>query len=172
MNDMHAMIKSSAKRTVTVLGIAGGLLISLAIAQSDDSLPAGKGRDAVRKMCGGACHELDVVVAERLSKQGWSNIVDTMVSRGATGTDEEIAMVIDYLAEHFGRANPAAGTKINVNTETAKALAADLALTEEEGAAIVQYREKQGKFKNWEDLKKVQGLDLSKIESKKDRVVF
>ena len=126
-------------------------------------------------MCGGACHDLDVVTSERFSKQGWANTVDTMVSRGATGTDEEINAVIDYLAEHFGRekkADSTAAAKININTESAKELAADLALSQEEASAIVEYRDKEGRFKSWEHLKKVPHLDMKKIESKRDRVVF
>ena len=66
-------------------------------------LPDGKGKEVVKRMCGTQCHGVDKVTVERLSRQGWSNVVDTMISRGATGTDEEIELVIDYLAEHFGR---------------------------------------------------------------------
>ncbi|HMD48104.1 MAG TPA: helix-hairpin-helix domain-containing protein [Bryobacteraceae bacterium] len=126
-------------------------------------------------MCGGACHELDVVTSERLSKQGWANTVDTMISRGATGTDEEIAAAIDYLAEHFGReprATSASAPKIYINTETATELATDLAISTEEADAIVRYREKEGKFKTWDDLRKVPRFDMGKIEGKKNRVVF
>ncbi len=170
---MHTSIKSAT--TPLGLGVLVGLLLFPALAQSADDLPEGSGREMVRKMCGGACHEIDVVTSERLSKQGWSNIVDSMVSRGATGTDDEIAAVIDYLAQHFGREKAAGSSseiKINVNTETAKALAAGLTLSQDEAQAIVEYREKEGKFKTWEDLKKVPGLDVKKIESKKDRVIF
>jgi hypothetical protein len=56
----------------------------------------GKRKDVVELMCGSQCYGTDVVTSQRLSKQGWSNVVDTMVSRGATGTDDEIEVVIDY----------------------------------------------------------------------------
>jgi len=36
----------------------------------------------------------------------------------------------------------------------------------------VAYREKHGNYKSFEDLKKVPGLDFSKIEDKKDRISF
>ena len=165
---MRMILKSTNVPLAIVLGALFGTVLAPAFAQTGDGLPEGPGRDAVRKMCGGACHEIDVVTSERLSKQGWSNTVDTMVSRGANGSDEEIAAVIDYLALHFGREMP----KINVNTETAQALAAGLALSRDEAQAIVEYREKEGKFKTWEDLRKVPRLDVKKIESKKDRIVF
>jgi competence protein ComEA len=144
---------------------------SLAIAQSETTLPEGKGRDAVKKMCGGACHDLDVIVAERLSKQGWTNVVDTMISRGATGSDEEIAEVVDYLATHFGRQRASnSEPKIHVNTESAAELVTDLGLSEKEAQSLVAYREKNGNFKTWDELGKA--VDLKKIESKKDRLVF
>jgi hypothetical protein len=60
------------------------ILISETLGEPGDPLPEGKGKETVQKMCGGACHELDLVTNERLSKQGWSNVVDTMISRGAT----------------------------------------------------------------------------------------
>jgi hypothetical protein len=71
--------------------------------QESEKLPDGKGKAELQKMCGGACHGLDVITSQRKSKQGWTNVVDTMVSRGAEGTDAEIELVIDYLAKNFGR---------------------------------------------------------------------
>ena len=71
--------------------------------QESEKLPDGKGKAELQKMCGGACHGLDVITSQRKSKQGWTNIVDTMVSRGAEGTDAEIELVIDYLAKNFAR---------------------------------------------------------------------
>ena len=41
-----------------------------------------------------------------------------------------------------------------------------------QAAAIIQYREKNGNFKSIEDLKKVPGIDVDKIEAKKDRLTF
>jgi competence ComEA-like helix-hairpin-helix protein len=164
-------ILSLAATGVTLTGI----FVSEALAQSDAQLPEGKGKAVVQRMCGGACHEVDVVTTERLSKQGWTNTVDTMISRGATGTEEEIASVIDYLALHFGREKvpeAATRTKINVNTESAELLASDLALSLDQARAMVDYRQKEGKFRSWDDLKKVPHLDLRMIESKKDRLVY
>ena len=172
---LHTLVRYRNRHFLTLQCTLLALLIPRLQAQSNSQLPEGKGRETVEKMCGGACHDLEVVTSERLSKQGWTNTVDTMISRGATGTDEEIAAVIDYLAEHFGREKPpesATASKINVNTETAKQLAADLAIAIEEAQAIVDYREKEGKFKNWDDLKKVPRVDTKKLESKKDRIVF
>jgi competence protein ComEA len=41
-------------------------------------------------------------------------------------------------------------------------------LLRREAAAVIQYREKHGRFKSVDDLKKVPGLDFKKIESRRD----
>jgi hypothetical protein len=38
-----------------------------------------------------------------MNREGWEAQVDSMVSLGAVGTDEEIRTVIAYLAKHFAR---------------------------------------------------------------------
>src|SRR5207245_2813697 len=60
-----------------------GLLIPTA---SSQSLPDGPGKDVFQKICN-ACHEAEVVIGMKQTKQGWSATVDEMVSRGAEGTD-------------------------------------------------------------------------------------
>jgi len=62
--------------------------------------------------------------------------------------------------------------KVNVNKAAAKDLVSALELSEKEAESIVQYREKNGNFTNWEDLKKVPDLDSKKIEAKKDQLAF
>src|ERR1700728_1873136 len=110
------------------------LAISLAVAQAQD-LPPGKGKDLVENSCG-SCHGLDVVVAQHATHDGWASIVDYMVSRGATGTPDQLATIVDYLAKNF----PAAAAKVNVNKATAKDLAAQLELSNQDAGAIVKYR--------------------------------
>ena len=51
-------------------------------------------------------------------------------------------------------------------------LESGLSLRRSQAAAIIQYREKNGPFKSIEELKKVPGIDIEKIEAKKDRLVF
>ena len=51
-------------------------------------------------------------------------------------------------------------------------LASALALPADTAVAIVDYREKNGAFKEWQDLGKVPGLDLKQIADKQDRVEF
>jgi competence protein ComEA len=141
------------------------LAISMAVAQAQD-LPAGKGKDLVENTCG-SCHGLDVVVAQHATKDGWSSIVDYMVSRGATGTPAELATIVDYLAKNF----PAA-TKTNVNKASSMDLQTQLELTPKDGDAIVAYRGAHGDFKDFDSLSKVPGIDTAKLTAKKDSIAF
>src|SRR6202795_3374697 len=104
------------------------LISSLAQAQD---LPEGKGKDVVEMVCG-ACHGTDLVSARRATKQGWSYIVDDMVSRGASATNEQIQSINDYLAKNYGQ--------VNVNKAASAEIASVLEVTAEQADAIVKYR--------------------------------
>jgi len=73
------------------------------LAQAQD-LPEGKGKDTVEQVCG-ACHGTDLVSSRRATKQGWSYIVDDMVSRGASATNDQIKEINDYLTKYLGQVN-------------------------------------------------------------------
>ena len=138
------------------------LLFSLP-AQPQD-LPEAKGKDLYEKICG-ACHGTDVVFKTRTTKEKWKNTVDEMASRGAEGTDEQLDVIIDYLAKCFG-------PRVNVNKATAKEIETQFELTSTEAEAIVKYRQDKGDFKDVAGLKNVPGMDFAKIESVRYRVIF
>ena len=64
-------------------------------------LPDGPNKELVNKLCT-ECHTLDSTVRMRLTRRGWSDVVDEMVAQGAGGSDAELRLVIDYLTTHFG----------------------------------------------------------------------
>ena len=142
------------------------LAISLTLAQAQD-MPAGKGKELVENSCG-SCHGLDVIVAQHATKDGWASIVDYMVSRGATGTPEEIQTIVDYLAKSF----PALPSKTNVNKASSMDLQTQLELSAKDADAIVKYRTDHGDYKDWDGLAKVPGIDTAKLTAKKDSIVF
>ena len=95
--------------------------------------------------------------------------MDKMVALGAKGTQKEFDAIVDYLATTYpGEEVP----KIKVNEARAIELESGLSLPRSQAAAIVQYRTKNGDFKSIEDLKKVPGVDVAKIEARKDRLLF
>jgi competence protein ComEA len=148
------------KRLALVLPLLMSSLFQVAQAQD---LPEGKGKDVVDQVCG-ACHGTDLVAARRATKQGWSYIVDDMVSRGASATNEQIASINEYLSKNFGQ--------VNVNKGTSAEIASVLEITPEQADAIVKYRTDHGDYKTMDDVKKAPGLASAKLDTKKDRVVY
>jgi competence protein ComEA len=124
-------------------------------------LPDGPGKAEVLKLCRD-CHDLDTVTMENRTKDGWKKTVAKMGERGAEGTDEQFEAVIQYLTKNFGR--------INVNTATAEEIVAGIGFSAKEADAIVGYRDKNGVYKDWTDLKKVDGLDAAKVDAKKNHI--
>jgi len=154
------------------LKIAACLAVSMAPAIADDakeSLPDGPGKETTIQLCG-KCHGVDVAVSRRESADGWNAIVLQMIKRGAKGTHDQFGEVVDYLAEHFPKSQ--AEPRIAVNTASIQELATGLDISEKEAVAIVRYRDEKGKFKTFEDLTKVPGIDASKLETKKSRLDY
>jgi competence protein ComEA len=147
--------------------IASTFLVLPARAQN---LPDGPGKAELEKVCS-ACHGAEMVIGIKQDKAGWESTVDDMVSRGATGTDQELDAIVNYLATNMGKGEKKAD-KINVNKASAEEIRTGLELTAEEAEAIVQYRTKNGDFKDWHDLEKVDGVDAKKIEAAKDRIAL
>ncbi len=48
------------------------------------------------------CHPLDWPTSKRMNLTKWQSKVNDMVARGASLTDEEAALVAEYLAETYG----------------------------------------------------------------------
>ena len=70
---------------------------SLALAGADKpKLPDGKGKDTMLRLCS-SCHGPEIVLGKKLTRDGWSQIVVNMIQRGAQGSDDEFADIVDYL---------------------------------------------------------------------------
>ena len=131
-----------------------------------DVLPAGPGKTATVKVCSG-CHQVGIIASLRLTRDGWAGVVKDMVREGATGTDEELAQVLDYLSANFLGEAP---RPINLNTAPAIDLESVVGLLRSEARALIAWREKTP-CKALDDLKNVPGLDFKKIQAAKDRLV-
>lgn len=126
-------------------------------------LPDDRSKQAVQKVCSG-CHELETVIGSLRTRIGWQQSVDDMIARGAEGSDAEIAAVVEYLTSFFG--------KVNVNTASAKDLETSLGLSAKEAEAIIGYRQQNGKFKDFEQLRNVPGVSGDKLQAKRSRIAF
>lgn len=52
-----------------------------------------------------ACHTLDRVKIQRLTREEWRQEIAGMLSEGVPLTDDEVNLVVDYLTQHFGPDN-------------------------------------------------------------------
>jgi competence protein ComEA len=140
------------------------LLIGASWAQSNEQLlPPGPEKDRMTKLCVG-CHEIDLVVARRHTREEWDGVVEDMIARGTKGTAEELSFVAEYLSKYLG--------KISVNIATAKEVQHGLKISEKDANLIVSWREQHGKFKNSEEVRRVPGLDAAKIGDKRGWMSF
>ena len=67
-------------------------------------LPEGEGKEIVAGKCT-ICHSLDRIVDTHATAAGWEGIVKEMVSEGAPLENDEIPVVVNYLAKNFGPTN-------------------------------------------------------------------
>src|SRR5258708_37510334 len=87
----------SAMFTAIVLAqtpVAGG--------SSGPPLPEGAGKDVTHKVCGSTCHGTDIVMGKGRTRDQWTAVVNTMVSRGAQASTAELTQISDYLRSHIG----------------------------------------------------------------------
>ena len=159
---------SRSDRQLVSRGAVFTFAFALTSGVASAQLPDGPGKDATVKVCS-PCHEANRAAALRLTREGWEQTVSDMRWRGAKGTDEEFAEVIEYLVTNFLGEAPA---KLNMNRATAVELESVVLLLRKEAAALIAYRDKVGGFKTIDDIKKAPGVDFKKIEAAKDRITF
>jgi competence protein ComEA len=143
------------------LTFAGVLCVGGLYAQD---LPEGAGKETVEKTCT-ACHDLGPLTQMNGGADIWQSVVDDMKSRGADATEADFRTIVQYLSKYLGPI-------VHINTDAAKDIQTNLGLTDAEAAAIVKYRTDKGNFKEWADLGKVPGLDMSKLAGLQGRVKY
>jgi competence protein ComEA len=158
--------------TNPVLSLASPFLAAVAFFAAAGLLPAqnidGPGREATQRVCSG-CHDLSRSFSLRLDRDGWKAEVNKMMSMGADASEADYAQIIDYLATNF----PAdALPPLNANKASAIDFESRLSLKRSQAAAVIAYRNKNGPFRSIDDLKKVPGIDTSKVDAKKNVIVF
>jgi competence protein ComEA len=106
------------------------------------------------------CHPSDKIVEGRRSKAQWDQVLEQMVARGATGTEEEFDAVFDYLVANYGR--------VAINTAPADEIAEVLHLEPGVADAIVKTRP----LADFDALAKVPGVPVDTLEKVRDAIVF
>ena len=141
------------------------LVVAIA-AQSPSPLPEGPGKEVFESVCS-LCHTPDAAVGKHWTRMQWEAKVTEMLQEEPEVTAQEREAIVNYLSTNF---KP--GGKIYINRAAAKDLAISLDLSTKEAEAIIRRREEHGAFKTLDDLKNVPGLDIAKIEARKDRLAF
>ncbi len=67
------------------------------------------GAQALQKVCSD-CHAVETVTGQRRTRAQWQESISSMIARGAKGTEEEFALVLDYLTSQYGPAAATAAT--------------------------------------------------------------
>jgi len=71
------------------------------LSNAPDRREMASGRKIFEEKCL-VCHEVDLSSQQRLARAGWTREVDKMIRWGATVTEAEKPLLIDYLVEEFG----------------------------------------------------------------------
>lgn len=158
---------NASARAVTIAVTAVAAVLAASPAVRAQQLPDGPGKAELQKVCG-ACHQAERSASVRLTREGWEGVIGDMIQRGAKGTDEEFAAVLDYLSKHFLGDAP---RPLNINKANNVDLESVGGLTRKEAAAVLKWLDEVGVCKSLEDLKKVPDLDYKKIEARKDFIV-
>jgi competence ComEA-like helix-hairpin-helix protein len=117
---------------------------------------------AVQVVCG-RCHTPTVFLNKPRSWDRWNDVFADMTQRGANGTDEQLARVTRFFLENL--------TLVNVNSSPADELAWVLGVREEVAQAIIARRQRK-QFANIAQLRAVRGVNASKLEERKSRILF
>lgn len=124
------------KLTLVAAIVATGISLNWQSSFASQDLPPGKGVELANAKCV-TCHEADLIMAQRLSKQGWTREVEKMVRWGASVNDAEKAILVDYFSEHFA---PRKATTVAANADRGKQTFENKCLTCHEVDLIEQQR--------------------------------
>jgi competence protein ComEA len=110
------------------------------------------------------CHESTRVTSLRRTRPDWEDVINKMIEKGATGSEKEFETIFDYLVRSYG--------KVFINTAKADEIAAVLSLSPKDAEAIVAFRTANGKFADFDAVRKVPNIDAKKLDEHKDAVAF
>jgi cytochrome c5 len=76
-----------------------------------------KGERILNVSCGG-CHDLRPVQASAKDREGWNEVVQNMLQKGADVADADLPVLLDYLVEHHGPMPDGKGKDVVLNVCT------------------------------------------------------
>ena len=110
------------------------------------------------------CHDAARITALRRTKTEWEEVINKMIERGATGSEEEFMTVFGFLRRHYG--------KVYINSATSEEITTTLGLSNKDAEAVVTFRKANGNFQDFDAVKKVPDIDVKTLEGHKEAVAF
>ena len=142
--------------------LAGVLMLSISGAMLDQ-FHDGPGKPQFVKVCSG-CHDAEIVLSQLQTPGEWADTLQSMTQLGAEATEEEWRLIERYIDSNLAL--------ILINKAAADELQLTMDVMPEVAAAIVKFRQEKGAFKSVDDVEKVPGIDLAKVDPRKSRFVF
>jgi competence ComEA-like helix-hairpin-helix protein len=161
------------RATYIVLVSSGFLILAVAVGaspivgqagvrQKADSQEAPE-RALYVRVCAG-CHDLERTESLRRTESEWRGTIFEMIEAGAEASDADYQTILDFLVGNYGA--------VAVNRALADDLVTVLAISKEDGDAIVAYRTTHGDFDDFDELTKVPGIDVDKLEERRASLRF
>src|SRR5262245_51118695 len=94
---------------------AAALLVT--IATTADAQQPRKGEQIMNASCAG-CHDLRPIQTGAKDKDGWNDVVQNMLQKGADVADADIPVLVDYLATAYGPMPDGKGKDVVLNVCT------------------------------------------------------
>jgi competence protein ComEA len=110
------------------------------------------------------CHDAARITALRRTKTEWEEVINKMIERGATGSEDDFMTVFGYLRRHYG--------KVYINSASSEEITTSLGLSNKDADAVVAFRKANGNFQDFDAVKKVPDIDVKTLEGHKDAVAF
>ncbi len=159
----RAIISTMNRRSLFALSCSAVVLVLTMSAAMQDRFPTGPGKAELVKVCS-SCHEPDNVFAYPQTAGEWADTLQKMAQLGAEATPDDWRLIEQYLDANLAL--------IPINAAPAVELQRTMDVTEAVADAIVKHRKEKGGFKSVDDVKKVPGVDASKVDARKDRLIF
>ena len=97
---MHSSATNRSARARVIRISAALVLSAAAVLAQAPALPEAAGRDVMQRVCG-TCHPATIVVGHGMTREGWGQVVASMITRGAKGSPADFETVTDYLAKNL-----------------------------------------------------------------------
>ena len=135
-----------------------------AAAQQAASSPASDPANELFVAMCNRCHDAARITALRRTKTEWEEVINKMIERGATGSEEDFQTVFGFLRRHYG--------KVYINSANSDEITTSLGLSRKDADAVLAYRKANGNFSDFDAVKKVPDIDVKVLEEHKDAVAF